>query len=351
MSSTRVKNLRIRPLSDKEDEMWDEFVNASPQGDVFHLSFYLRAWEVHDPEIHLLRLGCFDAGNNLVGGQAFLHKIKAGFLRVQCLLQTWTHIETPLVAEHISAGGDEYLQVTNVLAASVKKLFLDYRGYFHPSLTDIRAYLYGGYRARPDYAHGWDLTEVQTLLHSLKQLRRFKKAELLHDELQFSVEHDLSIIDEFIPMYESTSQQLNFSLRPSFAKVFRDSAVQMMSRGLIRFFSCKNKNGEMLGIATYTVNPRKKRAYSWQVAYNYSHGAQKDFMPALDLFTIEELSREVNFIDLGEGMRPSMYFNKDALLTRSCPYYVVEVEPSALGVFYERARKFKNRVVHSIGKG
>jgi hypothetical protein len=313
----------IKRITVAENHLWDEFVHNSPQGDVFHLSFYLQAWVDNDPEIHLTRLGCFDQDNKLVGGQAFLHKKKAGVLPVQCLLQTWTHIETPMVASYIIQGSEAYFDILQLLAEDTVKIFFFYRLFFHPSLKDVRPYLECGWTASPDYTHSWEIQQPEVLLEKLKQLRRFRKALEIKDQYEFSTEPDTSIIDTFIPLYEETAEHLRFSLRPSFARIFRTAAQEMMQRDLIRFFTCRNKHGEIAGMVTYTINHHRKTAYSFQVAYNYHLEGEKDFMPLLDLYTIEQLAPAVTHIDLGEGLWPSLYFNKDALLTTSTPYYVL----------------------------
>jgi hypothetical protein len=340
----------IKRITIADNYLWDEFVNSSPQGDIFQLSFYLQAWVEHDPEIHLTRLGCFDQDNKLVGGQAFLHKKKAGVLPVQCLLQTWTHIETPMVAAHISQGGEAYFDILQLLAEDTVKIFAFYRLFFHPSLKDVRPYLECGWTASPDYAHGWQLQQPEVLLDKLKQLRRFRKALEIKDQYELSTEQDPSIVDSFIPMYEDTAEHLRISLRPSYGQIFREAAREMMKRNLIRFFTCRNKHGEIAGIVTYTINHHQKTAYNFQVAYNYLLEGEKDFLPLLELYAIEQLAPDVTHIDLGEGLWPSLYFNKDALLTTSTQYYALITPNSHFwNNVIEMARSVKKKVV-SVAK-
>lgn len=314
---------RIRKINLKENGIWDDLIKSSPQGNTFLLSYFLLAWEDNDSEIHLHRVGCFDSQNNLVGGQAFLHKKKAGFFNAQALLQTWSHIETPVVAHEVTQGSEVYFGIMTALANEASRMFLYYKVFCHPSIWDIRPFLYSGWRAKPDYSHGWDLQDADTLLNDLKAKKRFKQAERTVNNFNFAEEVDASIIDEFLDLYHQTARSIGFRLRESFDNMFRSMAREMLNRKVIRFYTCRKLNGELAGVATYVLSHNQKMAYGWQLAHIPLKG-EKDFVSALYLYAIKSLSKEIKFIDIAEGIQQTLYYFKDSLGTKSSVHFVVE---------------------------
>ncbi len=317
--------LKVRHISKKENETWDQLVNSSPQGHPFLLSEYLSIWAENDPEIHLLRLGCFDKKNNLIGGQAFLHRKKA-FRRIEVLLQNWSFTNTPFFTQNIIHGSPQYFLAMQALADEVKRSFDYFRIICHPSIQDVRPLLERGWRAAPDYAHVWDVKKAEELLHELKTKKRFRQIEGIFGSFDFADERHPGIIEEFIPFYQETAQDIGYKLRKSWKNIFRATATKMLKENIIRFYTCRDKNGKLAGAATYVLNPAHHNAYGWQLAHTpFTHSSgEKDFIPALYFFSIEVLSHEVSSIDIAEGLRPSLYFFKDSLGTKSVTEFVVE---------------------------
>jgi hypothetical protein len=315
--------IKVRHLTPQENKQWDGLIEGSPQGEIFLLSFFLSAWQENDPRIHLLRLGCFDKENRLVGGQAFLYKKKLGVLPEQILLQTWTHIETPVIAGSIIPGSPHYFEIMGALAEKGKRISFYYKVFCHRTIQDVRPFLKSGWRARPDYAHAWDLHNVETTLQELNTKKRFRNTKKVFQDLQFTCAKNEEIIDEFVPFYLMTAKSIGYVLRESFEQIFRVMAIEMLRRDILRFITCRKKTGELVAIATYTINPAKKTAYGWQLAH-VPLQREMDIIPALYLYSIKVLSEEVNFIDIAEGLHSSLYLYKDSLGTKSTRHFVLE---------------------------
>jgi hypothetical protein len=314
---------KVRQITPKENHQWDELIESSPQGEIFLKSFFLFALPENDHELHLHRFGCFDHHNKLVGGQAFLHKLKLGVLETQCLLQTWTHIETPVIAANITQGSKEYIEIIKALAKKRERASVYYKIFCHPSIQDVRPFLSSGWNARPDYSHGWDLRNADIVLKDLSKHKRFRNTTKVFQSLQFNCERSEEVIDEFIPLYMNTAKNIGYLLRESYERIFRIMSKEMLRQNVLRLVTCRDMNGEPLAIATYTINPAKKTAYGWSLAHVPLHG-ELDIIPALYLYSIKVLSEEVNFVDIGEGLHPSLYLYKDSLGTISTRYFVVE---------------------------
>jgi hypothetical protein len=242
---------------------------------------------------------------------------------VQIYLYTWDYINTPLIAAHITQGSQEYFEIMSSLAKKVRKIFLVYEVFCHPSLQDMRPLVEKGWHVEPFYTHIWELQAPEDLLSNLKKKKRFHQADSVFQKLDFANEKGTTIIDEFIPLYQETARQIGYKLRKTWDSSFRALANQMLKRDVIRFFTCRNKNGELLGVATYVLNPRQNTAYGWQLAHVYLQN-ERDFIPALYLYSIKALSSEVTSVDIAEGVRPSLYYYKDSLGTKSVRLYSVE---------------------------
>jgi hypothetical protein len=337
-------SISIRYISSEESGAWDQLINSSPQGSIFLLNDCLSAYVENDPELHLFRLGCFDDRNNLLGGQALIHKKRAGIVRVQTLVHTWSYLDTPIVAGHIIQGSQEYYAIVYALAHKVRQSFLYYKVFCHPSIQDVRPLLQNQWSAEPEYAHIWDLQNPEALLNELRKKKRFRQADAMFQSLQFSSEKKGEIIEEFIPLYKKTAEQIGCKLSKSWERIFRALVDQMLDRNAIRFLTCRRNSGELLGVTTYVLNQIQNTAYGWQLAHIPLHG-EKDFIPALYLYAIKILSTEASSIDIAEGIRPTLYYFKDSLGTRSTPLFSVETPNAKLWKnFITLARRAKQNV-------
>jgi hypothetical protein len=336
-------------ITNQENKQWDDLVMSSPQGHTFTMSDMLLAWSNNDPDIYLTRLGCYDDQGILVGGQALLHKRKYRWLNVQALLQTWAHIETPILADHIETEGVEYFSILAALAKKVSSMFFYYKIFSHPTLTDVRPLLYQGWTARPDYAHCWEVTNPATLIQQLKQRKRYKAVSKITEKYEFTNSLQPFIICDFLKLYKATASQLNYPLRPAFDAVFKEMANQMSARNQLRIFSCRRNTGELVAMATYVIHPNGKKAYGWYLAHT-PMTLEGDYMPAFYLYAIEVLSTEgITNIDIAEGLHPSLFLYKDSLGTQSISYFVLET-PNATKAKYaiETVRRVKERIKRLI---
>jgi hypothetical protein len=327
--------LKVRQITSSENEQWDELIECSNQGDVFLKSFYLLAWSKEDSEIYLQRVGCFNQQNKLVGGQAFLHKRKLGILETQCLLQTWTHIETPVISSQVDHGSNEYFEIIYELAKRRDRASIYYKVFCHPTIRDVRPFLKRGWSARPEYSHGWDIRNGDAIIEELSKHRRFRNSKEVFLQLEFDCEKSERAIDEFLQLFLTTARNIGFMLRESFESIFRTTAKEMLNQDVLRFITCRNKEGKILAMASYTLNLAKRTACGWYFAHVPLQG-ELDIIPSLYLYSIKALSNDVDFIDIGEGIHSSLYLYKDSLGTISTQYFIIET-PHA--IFWQKVVK------------
>ena len=321
-----MMDLTVREISASDRSIWDELINASPQGSVFLLNDCITVWAASEPALQLVRFGCFDRSNQLLGGQAFLYKEKAPGVRVQPILNM-SYSCSPILARGIDQGSQEYSAVMQALARKVEKYFLYFSVECHPSLRDVRPLLQRGWRAVPDYAHTWEINDREALITKLCCKGRYRHVNAALEHLVFADETGVAIIDEFIPLYKESAHRYDVEIGKTWGSACRKRVEWMLAQGLIRFYTCRKKDGTLLGIANYVLSRPDRTAYGWLLAYNLSCG-EKDFLPALYLYSIQSLPAEFQRIDIAEGIRPALYDFKDSLGTNSTLFFRAET-PSA----------------------
>lgn len=336
--------LFVRKITTKDSLVWDELINSSPQGSIFLLNDCISLWANSDPALHLLRFGCFDEHHRLLGGQAFLYKKKALGIRVQPILNI-SYSCSPILAGHIIMGSQDYFAIMQALARKVERSFLYFSIECHPSIRDVRPLLQKGWRATPDYAHTWNIDDREMILKTLGSKGRYRHAKSAFEHLNFADETGSKIIEEFIPLYKETAQRYEVEVNNTWGSAFRKRVEWMLNQGVIRFYTCRKKDGQLLGVANYVLSRPDQTAYGWLLAYDLARD-EKDFLPALYLYSIKNLPAGYHTIDIAEGIRPCLYDFKDSLGTISMQFFLAET-PSAQTWkrFYGRLRNLKIAVL------
>ncbi len=316
-------NLTVKKITQEHDADWDNLIKTSPQGSTLLLTECLLIWVETEPELHLLRLGCYNEKEELVGGQAFLFRYLAPGIRVGPIDLDIGYSNSPIIAMNVVPSSAEYFEIIQALADKVNRLGLHLRIYCHPSIQDIRPLLQHGWSAEPVYTHVWDMREPETLLKTLRSTRRFRHEAAVRERLDFAEETNTKIIDEFILLYQISTKRTGVYLSKTWDTALRKRMEWLLAQNAIRFFTCRRKTGEILSIATYILNRFQNTCYGWLLAHDLSQG-EKDYAQISYLYAIENLSREYSFIDIAEGVHPTLYAFKDSLGTTSVPYYIMD---------------------------
>jgi len=318
--------LSVRELTAGESSVWDELVLSSRQGAVYLLHDFLKMWAETEPGLHLTRIGCYDEQGRLVGGQAIFHRKVLG-VRVQNNLSI-AHTSTPILPQTVQDQGRKRYQILEMLARESSRLFPYLRAEFHPSLIDARPFLEQGWRVVPKYTHLWDISDPEALLSNMQRKRRYYVRNA-QKNLTFGGETGDSALREFVHLYRADMKKFNWRPERSWDETFTERVLWMEGRGCFRLYSCRTKEGRLLGMVTVILSRMNQTAYGWLMAYDHSGGNQ-EFTPAINWFVAQELSSEFRSYDIGESYRPSLYTAKDSLGNSSVPYWVVAT-PSTKG--------------------
>jgi len=161
-------------LSGEEHRLWDELVEASPQGSLFCRSWWLK---VADPDIRVL--GYFDRGRLIAGIPLFFKKrLGVKFCTMPSLTQTWGVVIEPIEGKQVHQITRQ-LEILTIFARHLaeEQVFLQR---FHPAIANFLPFHWLGFQqvSRVTYVieHLCDLDRVWAEMRE-NQRREIRKAE------------------------------------------------------------------------------------------------------------------------------------------------------------------------------
>jgi hypothetical protein len=172
-----LPKLAIRYMEPSEYDIWDEFVETSPQGTIYSSTLWLSL-----SGMPFKVLGCFDGNNELVGGISFTESRRYGFKRITSPLLT------PF--QGILLKEDPQLKMprkisrrTSIVDSIIRKLEEDYDGISfrnHITFDDIRPFSWHGYSINVRYTYILDSPSPDILWENFnaterKQIRSISK--------------------------------------------------------------------------------------------------------------------------------------------------------------------------------
>jgi len=328
--------LIVKEIPTAERQEWDDLIRHSLQRTVFLEYEYLNMWVDTNPTFHLTRIGCYDdSSKKLVGGQAFLHKNYLG-IRLSTILNLF-YVSTPILRDSAPQDDTDQLEVLRTLARYVKKHLPYMLVEVHPSLTDVRPYLFNGWQASCEYTHIWDLKNRGAPLENMHHRSR-SRVQHAEKDLVFARESSANALGEFVQLYRKTMAKFNWHPDNKWEMNFRKYVNWMEARDMFRLYACRNVNGEMIGAILYILSRINRTVYVWLIGYN-PEKAIKGWSDTLNCHAAQELSNEFDFFDFGEGSRESIYRAKDTAGTTSVPFWVLKTNLSQRWlVLYDRLK-------------
>jgi len=336
--------IKVREISIDEGTAWDELVRSSRQGSIFLLHEFQTAWRETDPSLYLLRLGCYDENEKLVGGQAIFHRKILG-LRIPTILSIF-YGDTPVLSSVVQDNSDQQYAVLSELARASSKYFLFLRIEFHPTLSDARPYLEQGWHAKPEYSYVWEVNDPSKILMNMHRKRSYvRKAQ---EQLLFAHETDDTTVTDFLRLYRETMRKFGLRTDEKWETILRKRIEWMQARDIARLYTCRTKSGELVGVLNCILSRVNKTAFFMLTGYDHSANS-KEFPPAIYWYAAQDLSLEFSHADFGEAARSSIYAFKDSLGTYSMPFWKLETSNARQWrQLYNRLRKIKNVIANSL---
>jgi hypothetical protein len=164
----------LRYLSEEERQLWDELVDASPQGSLFCRSWWLN---VVAPDARVL--GYFDRGRLIAGIPLFFKKrLGVKFCTMPSLTQTWGVVIEPIEGKSVHQITRQ-MEILTIFARHLarEQVFLQR---FHPAIVNFLPFHWLGFRQvfRVTYVieHLCDLDRIWEEMRD-NQRREIRKAE------------------------------------------------------------------------------------------------------------------------------------------------------------------------------
>jgi hypothetical protein len=310
--------IKVREISTANKE-WEELIHSSRQNILFVDQSFLNIWTTKGTSNHLMMLGCYDESEHLVGGQAIIHRKFMG-VRIQGSFNI-SYRCTPILAGHIRENSPEQYEILSALARETRKKFPYLKVEFHPSLTDTRAYLNNGWHAEPQYAHTWDLRNVDAILQNMHHKKRSYVRKAL-ENYEFNVEQDKKIIDEFLRLYTETMAKFSWCPSENWSESFHHKANWLLDEKLLLPCTCRTKTGQLISVALVILSPENRTAYGWLIGYDHAY-ASHEIPASLQYYSAKILAANFDALDLGDGPNANLFAYKDSLGTASHPFWVL----------------------------
>jgi hypothetical protein len=337
--------MEVRKISADEGWAWDELIRSSRQGNIFLSHEFQTAWCEADPALHLLRLGCYDEQGKLIGGQPIFYK-KAFGLRIPLVLNIF-YGNTPVLSSSVQDDCLQQHAVLSALARESRRHFPLLKVEFHPTLKDARPYLEQDWHAEPEYTHVWEINDPDAILMNLQHRKR-QYVRKAREQFLFTYETNDAVVTEFFRLYRETMQKFDWRPEERWGKNLRKRIEWMRARDMVRLYTCRMKTGELIGAVMCVLSRSNRTVYSMYIAYDHSIQS-KDFLPALDWYTAQDLSQEFSYVDLSEAPQPTLYGYKDSLGASSTQYWILETRNARRWRnFYDALRKLKRAITNHL---
>ncbi|MGA9365229.1 MAG: GNAT family N-acetyltransferase [Bacteroidota bacterium] len=319
-----MPDLSIRTLAESEYPAWDSFVTSSPQGTIFNTSL----WASIIREVFGIQHAIYGVheGDQLVGGISLFHKKKAGLNVVTRLpLTPYNGIlfHAP-EGEKAQKTSTERQEIMRVLLERLEKEFKYIHLVLHPSVCDMRPFLWRHWHTLPQYTHINSLTDLeQTWTHLSSSLRR---------KINRAEETQIKIVEKDDPTLLLKFQEMSYAksgLKPVLPlPVFKRYCDAVGRAKLLRIFSAVDREANVHAERGVIVD--NDRAYDW-IAGTNSHIEDEHGNQLLVWEILKRLSAEgVQTFDFLGANTPSVTEFKRAFGGKFACYFEVRYFSSPL---------------------
>lgn len=251
-----------RVLEKSEYPIWDELVENSPQGTIFHTSDWLSMCS--DTFGGYLKIfGCFNNNDDLLCGcSLFVLKLK-GILKIADSICTMTpyggFVLRPSNSTKIRKIEEDYFLCMNNLIQSIQnEKYFSTQITSSPGLLDVRPLTWNKWRSRVLYAYYLDLNTFDPNKTSRSTKRDVKQA--VDSGLTFQNIRNAEIHNT---LFEKTFERQN--LQPPVEITYFNKVIELLNRNNIGdMWIAKNQSDEI--IESLICLWDKKRAYVWSTA-------------------------------------------------------------------------------------
>lgn len=328
----------VKRLKNSEYKAWDEFVDGSPQGTLFHKSYWLEA-----SGLKFVIYGCF-RGGQLVAGIPVVCKSKFG-IRYASHPQLTPYLGIVFKPNHdlkyVSRISNQK-EISRELSKRLKKDFGYVKTRFAPFPVDLQPFLWEGFTVNVSY------TYLLSIVDELEVLWRNMDKKIRND-IKYAEKDNICVelgckFDEMFSLVEKTFRRQEQKVK-SRSVAFKYDKV-LSERNQCNSFIAKNENGD--GMAGVYIVWDNKRAYyllgGFDPEKNHRGASAIAIWEAIK-FAKKELRRDE--FDFEGSMIPGIeqFFRKFGGKLTPC-YSVIWRKPhmKLISLMYESARSVFKRI-------
>lgn len=313
-----MSKLTVRKLEVSQYERWDQFVQESPQGMIFHKSYWL---EASGKEFRIY--GCFK-GEELFAGLPIACSSRFGIKRANHppLTSYLGVIFREGNAKYVTQISNEK-EMNRAIAAKITKDFDLIQFNFTPFPTDLQPFIWEGFSSKVKYTYLLKLDDLETVWKNMDAKRRNDITRAEKDGVYVESSNDFKQTFSLVEKtFERQDKELTLSIIRNAA--FKYNGV-LSQKGQCNSFLAKNENGKT--IATVYIVWDEKRSYYLLGGYDSEeshHGASSIAMWEAIKFTKTELGLD-EFDFEGSMIEPVERFFR-AFGGRQSPYFCVNMD-------------------------
>ena len=338
-----MPKLTVRKLEECQYERWDEFVRNSPQGAVFHKSYWLGAT---GKEFRIY--GCFK-GEELTAGLPIIYCVSRFGIK---------HAHHPPLtpylgvifkeseAKYVKRISDEK-EMSKAIAARIKKDFDLIHFNFTPFSTDLQPFMWEGFLSGVRYTYLLELDDIENVWKGMDAKRRNDITRAEKDGIYVERSNDFK---QMFDLVEKTFERQKERFKPT---IFRNAAFKynevLSQKGQCNSFLAKNRDAKVIA-AVYIVWD-EKRSYYLLGGYDFEerhHGASAIAMWDAIKFTKNELGLD-EFDFEGSMIIPVERFFR-AFGGQQIPYFCVSKDSrNPLIKIAAKTKRMTDRLAHKLG--
>lgn len=234
-----MSNFGVRPLGDSEFSLWERFVNESPQGTLFHKTFWLKL-----SGLPFKILGCF-RNEELVAGIPLVYQKRFGF----------TSIEPPPLTPYLGIVFQDNTALKYVSRLSFEKKITSalvdvllqegtvIQVRFQPGIFDLHPFMWAGFSTGIKYTYRLDVMNLDRVFQGMDARRRSEIRKAARSGL--SVVHNAPL-EEFIHLNQMTFERQEAELSVSAEELKRRHQVLQREK-VSQIFIVKDEAGQLCG--------------------------------------------------------------------------------------------------------
>jgi hypothetical protein len=316
----KTSEVEVKELAPGDYGTWDELVQESGQGSIFHKSFWL-VFSANAMKNVLKIYGCFESGNLVGGCSLYVRQMK--FLRVAESVLPMNPYGGVVLARPRSNNVRKQEEVCANIIRQLDKAFAEARYDYicitnSPEFSDIRPFTWNGWRGSVSYAYYLDVQEFSDQTVSKEVRWNVRKAIDKGITVKKLVRPDAS---SYYRLLSITFRRQN--LEPPVSANFLENALKTLgSEGASEMWTAETRSGD-LACAEIIVWDTK-RAYRWSAA-SHSEFRETGATSLLLCEIVRDLKvRGFKEINLMAANTPRLAKFVAAFNARLLPYYSVE---------------------------